>query len=119
MTLLGQAARVLMPGGCLILRHPNADSPLVGLNLFNDITHVWAYTSNCLRTLARMHGFVDGAFTDEGWRVARDHRWFKLPLGWLAEAFLKNLFRAAAREQPMGWSPHGWSFFKRSKEDPI
>ena len=58
MELLRQAHRVLAKGGRFILRYPNGDSPLVGMNLFNDITHVWTYTPNCLDTLARMHGFA-------------------------------------------------------------
>lgn len=45
---LAQSNRALSGGGSLILRMPNGDSPLVGRNLYNDITHVWAYT--CVAT---------------------------------------------------------------------
>src|SRR5688500_19377563 len=75
---LEQSKRVLRPGGSLILRLPNGDSPLVGLNLFNDITHVWTYTSNCLSSLARMVGFAATDFFDESTHALRDHRWIKV-----------------------------------------
>src|SRR5438093_9616198 len=55
---LAQSWRTLKPGGCLILRAPNGDSPLVGRNLFNDITHFWAYTSIATRALLGMAGFT-------------------------------------------------------------
>ena len=113
MGLLAEAARVLQPGGMLILRYPNGDSPLVGLNLFNDITHVWTYTSNCVATLARMHGFARADFADEGWRVARDHRWLKVPLGWLGERLLSGVLRVVTRETVTRFSPHGWAFLQR------
>src|SRR5207249_4808144 len=51
------AFRKLKRDGCLILRAPNGDSPFVGRNLFNDITHVWAYTTVATRALLEMAGF--------------------------------------------------------------
>ena len=113
MTLLAEASRVLVPGGSLILRYPNGDSPFVGLNLFNDITHVWTYTSNCVETLSRMHHFSSARFADEGWRVARDHRWLKLPLGRICESLLGSLVRMAAREKVTSFSPNAWAFLQR------
>jgi SAM-dependent methyltransferase len=61
---LAQAHRVLKPGGCLILRAPNGDSPFVGRNLFNDITHYWAYTSVAIEALLKMAGFQRVEFAD-------------------------------------------------------
>jgi 2-polyprenyl-3-methyl-5-hydroxy-6-metoxy-1,4-benzoquinol methylase len=100
--------RVLGVGGRLILRYPNGDSPLVGHNLFADITHVWTYTPGCLQTLANMHGFGTVHFADEGYKTVRDHRWLKIPLGRLSTAILRLLFRAATRENIEYWSPHLW-----------
>lgn len=113
MTLLRLGQDKLRPGGRLILRYPNGDSPLVGLNLFNDITHVWTYTSNCLNSLAKMHGFAGTEFADEGWRITRDHRWIKLPLSYLSEAILRFLFQAVSRERLHFWSSSIWACLER------
>lgn len=109
MSLLAASRRALAPGGRLILRLPNGDSPLVGLNLFNDITHVWTYTSNCLRSLSQMHGFAAIHFTDESLDAIRDQRWLKVPLARLSQAVLGALFQAVAKERPASWSPHLWA----------
>jgi|YelNatPaOPRAMG01_1025707.scaffolds.fasta_scaffold04007_10 cyclopropane fatty-acyl-phospholipid synthase-like methyltransferase len=110
--LLRHSCRVLEPGGRLILRYPNGDSPLVGLNLFNDITHIWTYTTNCLRTLARLHGFVAVQFVDQG-TVIRDCRWLKVPLAKLARAALRLWMWAATREHVHYWGPHLWACLER------
>lgn len=113
MELLAQSSRALLPGGRLILRFPNGDSPLVGMNLFNDITHVWTYTPNCLDSLARMHGFARTAFVDESELAIRDHRWFKVPLCRLSKTVLGILFRAATKEKIVFWSPHLWALLEK------
>lgn len=109
MQLLHEAAHVLRPGGVLLLRYPNGDSPLVGLNLFNDITHVWTYTTNCVRTLAMMHGYISSDFVDESSDVVRDHRWIKVPVGRFVRFVLSSLIRASTREKIRYWSPHIWA----------
>lgn len=101
--------RALSTSGRLILRFPNGDSPLVGLNLFNDITHVWTYTTNCLETLAAMNGFSCVHFADEGHATIRDHRWLKVPLARVSAAVLGFLFRSASKEKISYWSPHMWA----------
>jgi len=113
MEFLRLAQRVLVKGGRLILRYPNGDSPLVGMNLFNDVTHVWTYTPNCLDTLARMHGFAATSFVDESDGAIRDHRWFKVPLCRMSKAILGFLFRAAARERVRFWSPNLWACLEK------
>jgi len=110
--LLKNSQRILVPGGRLILRYPNGDSPLVGLNLFNDITHVWTYTSNCLRTLANMHGFSKVDYRDECSAI-RDHRWLKIPISKLSTLVLRLLFQAATREKVSFWSPHIWACLQK------
>lgn len=109
MDLLQGAQRVLLPGGRLILRYPNGDSPLVGRNLFNDITHIWTYTTNCIETLGRMHSFTQFAFIDESEAALRDNRWLKVPLCRLSTTILRGLFRAATKEVVRYWSPHIWA----------
>jgi len=109
MELLRLARLALAPGGCLVLRFPNGDSPLVGMNLFNDITHVWTYTPNCLQSLAAMHGFSRVEFNDESADAIRDHRWLKVRLSKLSAMILKSLFHAATREKIGFLSPHLWA----------
>ena len=109
MELLHLAHAALAPGGSLILRLPNGDSPFVGMNLFNDITHVWTYTPNCLNSLAAMHGFSRTQFADEGAAAIRDRRWLKVPLAKLSALLLRVLSQAAAREKIDHWSPNLWA----------
>jgi len=113
MVLLSGARRVLRPGGRLILRYPNGDSPLVGLNLFNDITHVWTYTSNCLTSLSQMHGFARATFVDESHAAICDHRWLKVPLCRLSQFILGTLVRAAAKDKVISWSPNLWACLEK------
>ena len=113
MDLLAESWRVLLPSGRLILRYPNGDSPLVGMNLFNDVTHVWTYTANCLDSLARMHGFARTTFVDESELAIRDHRWLKVPLCRLSKGILNFLFRAATKEKVVFWSPHLWASLEK------
>ena len=109
MEFLRHARAALAPGGSLILRLPNGDSPFVGRNLFNDITHVWTYTPNCLNSLAAMHGFSRTQFADEGAAAIRDQRWLKVPLAKLSALLLRVLSQAAAREKIDHWSPNLWA----------
>ena len=109
MELLRATHLALAPGGCLILRLPNGDSPCVGRNLFNDITHVWTYTPNCLQSLGAMHGFSSVQFADEGANAIRDHRWLKVPLAKLSSLILRTLVRGATREAIDFWSPNLWA----------
>jgi 2-polyprenyl-3-methyl-5-hydroxy-6-metoxy-1,4-benzoquinol methylase len=109
MELLHAAHQCLAPGGSLILRLPNGDSPFVGRNLFNDITHVWTYTPNCLNSLAAMHGFSRAEFKDEGSDAIRDQRWLKVPLSKLSTAICRTICWMACREKIDFWSPHLWA----------
>ncbi len=112
--LLQSAHRVLEPNGTLILRYPNGDSPIVGRNLFADITHVWTYTPVCLTSLAAMHGFQRVEFVDESHQAIRDHRWLKVPISRIATALLRSVFQAATRETIQHFSPHLWAFLVKS-----
>ncbi len=109
MELLQAVHGALAPGGSLILRLPNGDSPFVGMNLFNDITHVWTYTPNCLNSLAQMHAYSRTEFQDEGATVLRDARWIKVPLALASAAILRTLVRFATREKIQFLSPHLWA----------
>jgi SAM-dependent methyltransferase len=113
MKMLKQSSRALTSSGVLILRYPNGDSPLVGVNLFNDITHVWTHTTNCVQTLAAMHGFARATFADESDTGVRDHRWLKVPLARIGGFVLRGLIRAATRENVRYLSPHIWAFLQR------
>jgi 2-polyprenyl-3-methyl-5-hydroxy-6-metoxy-1,4-benzoquinol methylase len=100
--------RKLRSGGSLILRAPNGDSPLVARNLFNDITHQWAYTSSALKGLLEMIGFRSVEFADDSIANIERYRVIKLPLAIIAQYFLQFLFRSATREKIKFW---GSSFF--------
>ena len=99
------SAKVLKPGGALILRMPNADSPFVGRNLFNDITHQWAYTSVAFRPMLASLGFVRVVFADEATAAVRRARWIKVPLMLLIRSVARGFIRALTREQVEHFSP--------------
>jgi 2-polyprenyl-3-methyl-5-hydroxy-6-metoxy-1,4-benzoquinol methylase len=92
------AYRVLKPAGVLILRGPNGDSPFVGCNLYNDVTHFWAYTSTALRSIAQMAGFGAVDFKDDTLVSIQKRRWLKLPFMIAAQRVMKWLIRAAVHE---------------------
>jgi 2-polyprenyl-3-methyl-5-hydroxy-6-metoxy-1,4-benzoquinol methylase len=102
---LAECQRTLKAGGVLILRAPNGDSPLVGRNLFNDITHYWAYTTVATRALLGMAGFRRVEFVDESLASVERHRWLKVPLMMVAQRVLRLLIRSATREQVTHLSP--------------
>ena len=110
---LQNSHRVLQKGGLLILRYPNGDSPLVGMNLFNDITHIWTYTTTAMRSLSEMCGYANAEFNDESAAAIRDHRWLKVPLCKFSQKILGALFQAATREKIGFWSPHIWVFLTK------
>jgi SAM-dependent methyltransferase len=95
---LKDAYRVLAPGGKLILRGPNGDSPLLGRALYNDITHCWALTSVAFNALLRMFEFSMTEFKDDTLARFDRRRWLRVPLAWLAQQVLHWLFRLATRE---------------------
>jgi 2-polyprenyl-3-methyl-5-hydroxy-6-metoxy-1,4-benzoquinol methylase len=70
----------LAPSGVLILRGPNGDSPFVGLNLYNDPTHIWCYTTTSLDVLHRLAGFESVIFSDDTEHRIGTWRWVKLPV---------------------------------------
>jgi 2-polyprenyl-3-methyl-5-hydroxy-6-metoxy-1,4-benzoquinol methylase len=99
LTFLRNSWQALQPGGRLILRMPNGDSPFVGRNLYNDITHEWAYTTISFRAVAKICGFSNVKFLDDTLVSLSRHRAIKLPLMYLSQAVLKFLFRAATHER--------------------
>ena len=95
---LAESYRVLKHGGKLILRGPNGDSPVLGRALYNDITHVTAYTSVAMSVIMEMIGFSHIYFKDETLSAVSRSRWLKVPLAWLAQQTLRVLIRFATRE---------------------
>lgn len=93
----------LKPGGLLILRGPNADSPFCGLNFYNDMTHVWAYTTVSLRALLRIVGFSHVSFRDDTLDSIHYGRWLKAPFMRLAQKMLSVICWAASRQQIRYW----------------
>ena len=95
---LYEAQRVIRPGGNLILRGPNGDSPLVGRALFNDITHVTALTTTAFNALLVMSGFNKTEFKDDTLASIRNQRWMRVPLAWIGQQIFRTLIRLATRE---------------------
>ena len=114
LSFITQSSRVLKPGGCLILRAPNGDSPMVGRNLFNDITHQWAYTSISLNAMLLLSGFDDVKFKDDSIAAIVRWRWIKVPLMKLAQSIMRGLIRAATRENVRYLSPSLFVCARRS-----
>jgi 2-polyprenyl-3-methyl-5-hydroxy-6-metoxy-1,4-benzoquinol methylase len=102
---LAASYRTLRKDGCLILRAPNGDSPLVGRNLFNDITHFWAYTTVATEALLKMAGFQRVEFADESLASIQGHRWIKEPLMKCSQFLARMLIRSATREDVRYLSP--------------
>lgn len=96
---LRNAYASLEPGGNLVLRMPNGDSPFVGRNLYNDVTHEWAYTTVSLRAVAKICKFEGVEFLDDTYLSIQKCRTLKLPFMWAAQFILKNIFRAATHER--------------------
>lgn len=103
----------LQPGGTLILRGPNGDSPLVGTNFYNDVTHVWAYTTQSLRALLSISGFSQISFVDDTKSSLHSGRWWKLPLMVFAQHLLTWAFYAASRVQIKYWGASIYVFARK------
>lgn len=101
---LSEAYRALKPGGRLILRGPNGDTPVMGRALYNDITHITTYTSVAMNAVMEMIGFRDTAFRDDTLAAIQQDRWIKVPLAWLSQQILRTLIRLATRENILYFS---------------
>ncbi len=63
--LLRLSYQRLNPGGVLLLRAPCGDGPFGTHDTWNDLTHQWGMTSNVLRTMLALNGFVAVKTLDE------------------------------------------------------
>ncbi len=98
----------------LVLRCPNGDSPIVGRHLFNDMTHVWTYTSTALSGILLMSGFKGAIFLDETQPFFTKQRWLRLPILKISSALYRLLIRAATREHIKILAPSFWIVAKAS-----
>lgn len=57
--LLDAIAAALDPGGCLIMRSPNAGSPFFGRYRYGDFTHGTAFTASSVTQVLSAAGFTD------------------------------------------------------------
>ena len=100
--------------GFLILRCPNGDSPIVGRHLFNDVTHVWTYTSTALAGLLMMSGFKSVSFLDETAPFVNSRRWLRTPILKISSTFIRLLIKAATKENIEILAPSFWIVAKAS-----
>lgn len=103
---LYESKRVLRSRGVLVLRAPNGDSPLVGRNLYNDITHFWAYTSIALRAITGIVGYSTITFADEAASPPPPHLRWTQPFAWIARKILRLTWVLATRERINYWGPN-------------
>jgi hypothetical protein len=94
--------------GVLILWCPNGDSPVVGRHLFNDMTHVWTYTSIAITGVLRMSGFNRITFIDETQAFFMNKRWLKVPIHKLSSTCARLMIKAATWENIEILAPSFW-----------
>jgi 2-polyprenyl-3-methyl-5-hydroxy-6-metoxy-1,4-benzoquinol methylase len=106
----------LVPGGVLILRTPCADGPFGAHDRYNDLTHVWAMTTNVLRTILKMLDFERVEIFDERpqpYNVVNALRWILFfPAKWLASGLCLGL----GLTPPAVWSRSMWAVAHRPRE---
>lgn len=107
--------RTLKPGGRLIIQGPNADSPLVGRNLFNDITHFWTYTSTSLKALFGMFGMTVVRSQDDVLEGLYHRRALKVPMARFSRWVLRLLFTAASREHVNSFGMFLWTMAEKNR----
>lgn len=62
---VGAISKSLLPGGKLLIKSPNAQSPHFGTGLYGDLTHVQAFSELSLSQLFRLTGFENYWFFAE------------------------------------------------------
>jgi 2-polyprenyl-3-methyl-5-hydroxy-6-metoxy-1,4-benzoquinol methylase len=102
----------LRTDGMLILRCPNGDSPIVGRHLFNDVTHIWTYTSTALAGILTLNGFKGTIFLDETQPFVESRRWLRTPILKAASALVRLIIKAATRENIEILAPSFWIIAK-------
>ncbi len=85
--LMGMLRDRLKPGGRIVLRVPNAESPWGLKAQFGDLTHRAPYTPTSMRQLAGALGLAHVAFLDEG-EGSKARRAKQKALGWFLDRFL-------------------------------
>jgi SAM-dependent methyltransferase len=113
LAFLYRARSALKTGGVLILRAPNGDSPLVGRNLFNDITHHWAYTTVALQAIAKIVGFQQVNLHDEADSALPYRLKLLAPIIWGAKILIRYLLWLATREKVRYLGPNLFVVMKK------
>jgi 2-polyprenyl-3-methyl-5-hydroxy-6-metoxy-1,4-benzoquinol methylase len=115
---LSLASNALIPGGMLLVRTPNADSPWGMSTRYNDLTHEICFTPNALRDTVRACGFSSVEFWEDvpmvGEGFSHSLRW----AGWrLARLLLLSFaFLEVGRATDRVFSRNMWALAFRSKE---
>jgi 2-polyprenyl-3-methyl-5-hydroxy-6-metoxy-1,4-benzoquinol methylase len=109
----------LSPGGTLILRGPNGDSPFGGLNYHNDPTHEWCYTSTSLRVLHELAGFESIQFADDSFSRLGALAALKRPLRQAAATITRHWIRLASGVSLGCLGPSIYSYAGKSSQPPV
>jgi 2-polyprenyl-3-methyl-5-hydroxy-6-metoxy-1,4-benzoquinol methylase len=118
-SFLDLAFAKLAPGGILILRGPNGDSPFGGLNYYNDPTHEWCYTSTSLRVLHELTGFESIHFADESFSRLGSLAALKRPLRQAAAAITRCWVRLASGISLGCLGSSLYSYARKGSQSPV
>ncbi len=94
----------LHDGGVLILRAPCADGPFGAHDASNDLTHQWGMTSNVLKNLLAMNGFVNIEILDERPQPTSIINFLRWLIFFPAKAFASAMCMSLGMRPPAVWT---------------
>lgn len=103
----------LRPGGILLMRMPNADSPIAMRMRYNDVTHVTTFTGTSISFLLHQGGFKGVTVADELPYINRPGRlwpWRKTTWEYLGYRLLTKFFQTWRRLELTAYCGHELGF---------
>lgn len=112
-SLFQKLSSALEPGGFIIIRAPNPESPFFGCDFYNDPTHQWCYTRDALIQLLSSTGLMLSTTLDEHLAFIRRGRPVLLPLN-IVGRFIVSLFLFMATNRWHSlYSASAWYILKK------
>jgi hypothetical protein len=105
---LDSVSLALSPNGYLILRGPCADSPVFGLNYYNDITHQTVFTSTALRVLMKLCNLSLISIQDEFPHNLNNQNFIKKSVIGISRFLMRQIIYAASGYCIKNLSPNIW-----------